>query len=161
MQFANLSVNNFDTSLAVMFGLIALYNGKSFVMLATLLIYITIQAFTATNFQAFIVISFAYFYLSQLNIKYLSQFRQVFLCFGAVYFLGAIDQAVYYHFEFDTLFDRIQPYLITIINAYVLAALIGGGGKQDAGLIDYITANCVRWLNGLSLLQTGSKDSAR
>lgn len=161
MQFANLSVNNFDTSLAVMFGLIALYNGKSFVMLATLLIYITIQAFTATNFQAFIVISFAYFYLSQLNIKYLSQFRQVFLCFGAVYFLGAIDQAVYYHFEFDTLFDRIQPYLITIINAYVLAALIGGGGKQDAGLIDYFTRHCMRWINGLSLLQTSPKDHTR
>jgi hypothetical protein len=161
MQFANLSVSNYTIFLAVLWCLIALHNSKSFVMLATLLAYVFIQAFTPTNFQAFLVISSAYFYLSQSNIRYLSQFRQVFLCFGAVYFLGAIDQAVYYHFEFDTLFDRIQPYLITIINAYVLAALIGGGGKQDAGLIDYITANCVRWLNGLSLLQTGSKDSTR
>lgn len=158
MQFANLNVNNFDVSLAVIFGLIALYNSKSFVMLATLLAYVFIHAFTPTNFQAFIVISSAYFYLSQSNIRYLSQFRQVFLCFGVVYFFGAIDQAVYYHFEFDTLFDRIQPYLITIINAYVLAQLLGGGGKQDAGLIDYFTRHCMRWLNGLSLLHPSQKD---
>lgn len=151
MQVGNLNVNNYDLTLAVLWCAIALLNGRALIMLASLAAYIVIQAVTATDFQAFLIVSAFYFYCAQANIKNLSTFRAIFLCFGAVYFLGAIDQAVYYHFDLDTHFDRMQPYLITLINAYALATLIGGGGKQDAGLIDYISANCMRWLNGLSL----------
>ncbi len=151
MILANLNVNNYDIILAVMWCLAALLNGRALIMLATLAIYTAIQAITFTNFHAFLIVSALYFYCAQVNIKNLSSFRTIFLCFGVVYFLGSIDQAVYYHFDFDTYFDRMQPYLITLINAYALATLISGGGKQDAGLIDYISANCVRWFNGLSL----------
>lgn len=151
MQVGNLSVSNFTLFLAVLWCLAALLNGRALIMLATLAVYTTIQAITFTNFHAFLIVSALYFYCAQVNIKNLSSFRTIFLCFGAVYFLGSIDQAVYYHFDFDTYFDRMQPYLITLINAYALATLISGGGKQDAGLIDYIAANCMRWLNGLSL----------
>lgn len=151
MLVGNLNVSNFTLFLAVLWCVVALLNGRALIMLASLAIYTGIQAITATNFQAFLIVSAFYFYCAQANIKNLSTFRAIFLCFGAVYFLGAIDQAVYYHFDLDTHFDRMQPYLITLINAYALAILIGGGGKQDAGLIDYISANCMRWLNGLSL----------
>lgn len=151
MQVGNLNVNNYDLTLAVLWCVIALLNGRALIMLTSLAAYIAIQAVTATDFQAFLIVSAFYFYCAQANIKNLSTFRAIFLCFGAVYFFGAIDQAVYYHFDLDAHFDRMQPYLITLINAYALATLIGGGGKQDAGLIDYISANCMRWLNGLSL----------
>jgi len=161
MQLANLNVSNFTLFLAIAWCLIALFNGKALVMLITLISYTLIQAFTTADFAAFLVVSTLYFYFAQADITKISDFRQIFLAFGAVYFLGAVDQAVFFHANFDTRFDRIQPYLITIINAYVLAQLLGGGGKQDAGLIDYITANCVRWRNGLSLLQPNSKDSKR
>lgn len=161
MQVASLTVNNYDIMLAVLWGLIALHNSKSLIMLLTLLAYLLIQSVTTTNFQAFIVISSAYFYFAQLGIKNLSSFRRVFLCFGVVYFLGAIDQSLYYHLDVNTFFDRIQPYLITIINAYAMAGLIGGGGRQDAGFVDYIARHCVRWSNGLSLLQTSSENHKR
>lgn len=151
MQVGNLNVNNYDLTLAVLWCVVALLNGRALIMLASLAAYTSIQAVTATDFQAFLIVSAFYFYCAQANIKNLSTFRTIFLCFGAVYFLGSIDQAVYYHFDFDTYFDRMQPYLITLINAYALATLISGGGKQDAGLIDYIAANCMRWLDGLSL----------
>lgn len=158
MQLANLNVSNFTFFLAIAWCLIALFNGKALVMLITLISYTLIQAFTTTDFAAFLVVSTLYFYFAQANITKISDFRQIFLAFGAVYFLGAVDQAVFFHANFDTRFDRIQPYLITIINAYVLAQLLGGGGKQDAGLIDYITHHCMRWLNGLSLLHPSQKD---
>lgn len=151
MPVGNLSVNNYDITLAVLWCVVALLNGRALIMLASLAVYTSIQAITATDFQAFLIVSAFYFYCAQANIKNLSTFRTIFLCFGTVYFLGSIDQAVYYHFDLDTHFDRMQPYLITLINAYALATLISGGGRQDAGLIDYISANCMRWLNGLSL----------
>lgn len=161
MQLANLNVSNFTICLAAVWCLIALFNGKAFVMLTTLISYTLIQAFTTTDFAAFLVVSTLYFYFAQANITKISDFRQIFLAFGAVYFLGAVDQAVFFHANFDTGFDKIQPYLITIINAYALARLIDGGGKQDAGLIDYFTRHCMRWINGLSLLQTSPKDNPR
>jgi len=161
VRLISLSVNNYDIFLAVMWLVIGLHNRKAFIMLATLVCYTTLQAVTPTNFHAFLIASSLYFLFAQENIRYLSRFRQIFLCFGVVYFFGAIDQAVYYHFDFDTRFDRIQPYLITIINAYALATLIDSGGKQDAGFVDYITRNCASWFNGLSLHKTCQKDHTR
>lgn len=60
------------------------------------------------------------------------QFRKAFIAFGVVYFIGAIDQFLYYHFDLDTKFDRIQPYLVTAINAYLLVHLLSDGGRQGA-----------------------------
>lgn len=159
MQLINVNVSNFTIVLAVAWCFIALRNSKALVMLATLICYTLTQAFTTTDFHAFLIVSALYFYFSQVNIKEISYFRQIFLCFGAVYFLGATDQALYFHASIDTKFDRIQPYLVTAINAYVLAKLIGGGGKQDAGLIDYITSSFHRWRTRLLLRQESHPDN--
>ena len=150
MQLGNLSVNSFDLSLLIVWAALSLYNSASLVMVLELLTYTSIQALTQTNFTALLACSALYFYFAQSNIKFLSTFRKAFIAFGVVYFIGAIDQSIYYHLDFDTYFDRIQPYLITVINAYVLASLIDGGGKQDAGLADYISATFNRWLARLS-----------
>lgn len=150
MQVGNLSANSFDLALLVVWAALSLYNSASLVMIFTLCLYTAIQAITDSNFPALLVSSALYFYFAQSNIKFLSTFRKAFIAFGVVYFIGAIDQAIYYHFDYDTYFDRMQPYLITIINAYVLASLIDGGGKQDAGLADYISATFHRWLARLS-----------
>lgn len=151
MSFLGVESNNFDALLAVVWIIVCLLNASALVMLLSLLSYLLIQSATSTNFHAFLICSSLYFYLSQVNIKFLSTFRKAFIAFGVVYFLGAIDQAVYYHFDFDTYFDRIQPYLITIVNAYVLASLVDGGGRQDAGFVDYITSAFNSWLARLSL----------
>ena len=134
-----------------MWALLCLHNRKSVVMFLSLIGYEAIQATTATNFHAFLICSSLYFYLSQVNIKFLSTFRKAFIAFGTIYFIGAVDQAVYYHFDFDTYFDRIQPYLVTIVNAYVLASLLNGGGRQDAGFSDYISHAFNSWRSRLSL----------
>ncbi len=126
-------------------------------MLFTLFAFLAISGASETNFQAYILCSAIYFYLSQLEVKTISSFRKAFISFGVVYFCGAIDQAVYYHFEIDTYFDRIQPYLVTMVNAYVLALLIDGGGKQDAGFVDYFIATFNRCLARLSLHKESNK----
>lgn len=150
MQIQNLSVNSFDISLMAVWAALLPYNPAAAVMVIDFAAYASIQAITATNFQAFLICSTLYFYFAQSYIKFLSTFRKPFLCFGAVYFIGAIDQAIYYHFEFDTFFDRIQPYLIITINAYILAMLINGGGKQDAGFVNNIAMAFRRWFVRLS-----------
>lgn len=157
MELGNLLVSNFTICMLIMWLILALHNRQSLVMLATLVAYIAIQATTATNFHAFLLTSSLYFCFAQANIKFLSAFRKAFISFGVVYFLGAIDQAVYYHFDLDTYFDRIQPYLVTMVNAYVLALLIGGGGKQDAGFADYVTAAFNRCIARLSLHKESHK----
>lgn len=151
MPVGNLNVNSFDLSLLILWAAISLYNPAAIIMAAELSLYVAIQAITPTNFLAYIACASLYFYFSQANIRILSTFRKAFIAFGVVYFLGAIDQAVYFHFDIDTYFDRIQPYLITIINAYVLASLIDGGGRQDAGLAYDMRDTFNRWLSRLSL----------
>lgn len=145
------SPSDYGLTLLVTWCALSLARVRALVMALSLICYWVIQNLTTTNFHAFLICSSLYFYLSQVNIKFLSTFRKAFISFGVVYFLGAIDQAVYYHFDFDTYFDRIQPYLITIVNAYVLASLVDGGGRQDAGFVDYITSAFNSWLARLSL----------
>ena len=161
MVLANLTVSNFTLLLAVLWCLIALLNGKSLIMLLSLVGYTLIQAYTTTDFHAFIICSVLYFYFSQSSIKSISCFRKVFFCFGAVYFVGAVDQAVYFHLSVDLKFDVLMPYLITIINAYVVAALISMSGGRDARHSRNIRDYCKRRADGLSLLQTSQQDNRR
>jgi len=128
----NVYANNFDLAMLVVWSIIGLHNRQSFFMAALLLSYLYIQSVTSTNFCGFLIASAMFFSIAIINIRIPSEFRQAFIFFGAVYFLGAADQAIYYHTEVDMFFDRIQPYLITAINAYLLAYLISGGGREGA-----------------------------
>ncbi len=139
---ANLSVqpSNYGIALALIWVLIGiLFNAKSFVMLATILLYWLIQNITARNLDAFAICSALYFYFSNQNfIKLPSAFKFAFICFGFVYLAGAVDQFMSYHFDRDTRFDRIQPYLVTVINAYVLAYLLSDWRRNNVvGLANY------------------------
>lgn len=102
-------------------------------MLIALLIYTCINALTTYNFSGFLITSALFFMASVSKINFSSQFRKAFIAFGFIYFIGATDQAIYYHVEVDTYFDRIQPYLVTAINAYLLVHLLSDGGRQGAG----------------------------
>lgn len=116
-------------------------------MAATLACYYAAQYSTPTNFAAFILCSTAFFYLS-LNIKFPLEFRKAFIAFGVVYFIGAVDQFLYYHFDVDTKFDKVQPYLITAVNAYVLAYLLSDWRRNNA---DGIPRYCDKWRNWVKL----------
>jgi hypothetical protein len=115
-------------------------------MLVSMVGYLLAQYSTPTNFSAFIICSIAFFYLSTLNVRFPLEFRKAFIAFGVVYFIGAIDQFIYYHFDTDTKFDRVQPYLIIIINAYVLWYLFSDWRRDNADGIPRYCAKCCDWV---------------
>ncbi len=155
LNLVNLPVSSFTILMLVVWCLVSIRNKRAVIMLIALLIYTCINAITTTNFTGFIITATLFLVASVANINISSQFRRAFLCFGAVYFIGAVDQAIYYHIEIDTYFDRIQPYLVTAINAYLLAHLLSDGGKQGANSYGMRTTTFCRRLFRLSLRKTG------
>ena len=141
-------ITDFDIVLFVVWCLISALNKKALIMAATLACYYAAQYSTPTNFAAFILCSNAFFYLSTLNIRFSLEFRKAFIAFGVVYFIGAADQFLYYHFDVDTKFDKVQPYLITAVNAYVLAYLFSDWRRNNA---DGIPRYCDKWRNWVKL----------
>lgn len=140
-------ITDFDIVLFIVWCLISALNKKALIMAATLACYYAAQYSTPTNFAAFILCSIAFFYLS-LNIRFPLEFRKAFIAFGVVYFIGAVDQFLYYHFDVDTKFDKVQPYLITAVNAYVLAYLLSDWRRNNA---DGIPRYCDKWRNWVKL----------
>jgi len=155
LNLVNLPVSSFTILMLVVWCLASIRNKRALIMLIALLIYTCINAITTTNFTGFIITAALFLVASVANINISSQFRRAFLWFGAVYFIGAVDQAIYYHVEVDTYFDRIQPYLVTAINAYLLAHLLSDGGKQGANSYGVRATTFCRRLFRLSLRKTG------
>lgn len=149
MVLGNLNVSSYTIALLLIWLFIAAFwNVRAFIIAATLVSYTAIQAITPTDFAAFIICSTLYFFISSSNIKLSSEYRKAFIAFGVIYLIGSIDHFTYSHLRIDTKFDRIQPYLITIINAYVLAYLFGGGRLQGVhGLVYY----CIKRLHWYKL----------
>lgn len=146
MELGNLTVSNYTIALLLIWLLIALcWNVRALIIATTLATYVAIQALTPTDFDAFIICSVLYFYFASANIKLSYEYRKAFIAFGVIYLLGSIDHFTYSHLHINTQFDRIQPYLITIINAYVLAYLFGGGRLQGVHGLAYYCAGFVQW----------------
>lgn len=155
LNLGNLHVSNYTVLMLVVWLIASAYNKQAVFMFCALLIYTAVNAITDTNFSGFLITSVLFFTASSSNIKVSLQIRKAFIAFGVVYFIGAIDQAVYYHIDIDTSFDRIQPYLVTAINAYLLAHLLSDGGKQGANSYGMRTDTFCRRLFRLSLRKTG------
>ena len=146
--------SDFGVALLLIWCIVSIRNAKALIMAASLLLYWLVQNITSTNFLAFIATASAYFYLCGSNIKFSLQFRKAFFAFGVVYFIGALDQFTYYHFDLNTQFDRIQPYLVTFINAYVLAYLLSDWRRNNVvGLADY----CAMWLRRSKIRSTHNR----
>jgi predicted outer membrane lipoprotein len=145
----NLSVSpsNYGLSLALAWLLIGvLLNAKAFYVLTSLALYWVIQNATDRNFSAFIICSSLYFLSSyQGFIRIPLGLRFAFTCFGVVYFVGSVDQFMSYHFNIDTEFDRIQPYFVTVINAFVLAYLLGDWRRGNGVGFAHYCADWIRW----------------
>lgn len=145
----NLSVtpSNYGISLALAWLVIGLLlNAKAFIILSSLISYWIIQNITDRNFSAFIICSSLYFFSSyQSFIKVPLGLRFAFICFGVVYLIGSVDQFMSYHFNIDTEFDKIQPYFVTVINAYVLAYLLGDWRRGNGVGLAHYCADRTRW----------------
>lgn len=146
MALGNLSVSSYTIALLSIWLLITLcWNVRAFIIALTLVAYTLTQAVTPTDFDAFIICSSLYFFFAASNIKLSSEYRKAFIAFGVIYLIGSIDHFSYTHLHVDTKFDRIQPYLITIINSYVLAYLLGGGRLQGVHGLVYHCIQRIRW----------------
>lgn len=146
MEIGNVTVSNFTVCLLLVWCFIALcWNAGALLILSSLILYTGIQAVTTTDFQAFVICSTTYFVVSAANINISKEFRTAFMLFGVVYFIGAIDHFSYSHLLIDTKFDRIQPYLITSINAYVLAYLLSGGRRDNVHGLAHYCAKRIYW----------------
>ena len=145
----NISVipSSYGVSLALVWLIIGIaLNAKALYILASLILYWLIQNATDRNFDAFISCSALYFFSSyQSFIKIPLGLRFAFICFGVVYLIGSVDQFMSYHFDVDTKFDRIQPYFVTMINAYVLAYLLGDWRRGDGVGFAHYCADRIRW----------------
>ena len=146
MVLGNLNVSNYTIALLLIWLLIALcWNVRALIIAVTLVLYTAIQALTPTDFAAFIICSTLYFFAASANIKLSSEYRKAFIAFGVIYLLGSIDHFTYSHLRINTQFDRVQPYLLTIINAYVLAYLFGGGRLQGVHGLAYYCIKRLHW----------------
>ena len=146
MVLGNLSVSNYTIALLLIWLLIALcWNVRALIIAATLVSYTLIQAITPTDFAAFIICSTLYFFTASANIKLSSEYRKAFIAFGVIYLIGSIDHFAYSHLHVDTGFDKVQPYLLTIINAYVLAYLLSGGRLQGVHGLAYYCIKRLHW----------------
>jgi len=155
LSLNGLAISNFDIAMLVVWCLVSIRNKRATIMAAAVVIYTLVQAISPYNFPDFLTTSALFFVASVANINLSSQFRKAFLCFGFVYFTGAADQAIYYHTEVNTYFDVAQPYIVTAINAYLLAHLLSDGGRQGANSYGVRTTAFCRRLFRLSLRKTG------
>jgi len=146
MELVSQQVSNYTLALALIWLLIGLLlNVRAFIILSTLIFYTLLHITLPTDFDKFVICSILYFHFSSSNIKLSSEYRKAFIAFGVIYLIGSIDHFSYTHLHIDTKFDRIQPYLITIINAYVLAYLLGGGRLQGVHGLVYYCIQRIRW----------------
>ncbi len=155
LSLNGLAISNFTIAMLVVWCLVSIRNKNALIMVACLIIYTLVQAISPYNFPDFLTTSVLFLIASVSNINLSSQFRKAFLCFGLVYFIGAVDQAIYYHIEVNAYFDVIQPYIITAINAYLLAHLLSDGGKQGANSYGVRATTFCRRIFRLSLRKTG------
>jgi hypothetical protein len=146
MEILSQTINNLDVALLSVWLLIAMFwNVRALIILISLCCYLAAHFFTPTDFDTFIICSTLYFTTASLNIKLSFEYRKAFIAFGVIYLLGSIDHFTYSHLHINTQFDRLQPYLLTIINAYVLAYLLSGGRLQGVHGLAYSCFRCVQW----------------
>lgn len=146
METLSRLINNFDIALLLIWLLISFFwNVRALVIAASLGFYLLMHVVTPADFDKFIICSTLYFFTASANIKLSSEYRKAFIAFGVIYLIGSIDHFTYSHLHVDTGFDKVQPYLITIINAYVLAYLLGGGRLQGVHGLAFYCAKCLPW----------------
>ena len=146
MEIISRLINNFDIALLLIWLLISFFwNVRASIIAASLGFYLLMHVMTPTDFDKFIICSTLYFFTASANIKLSSEYRKAFIAFGVIYLLGSIDHFTYSHLHVDTGFDKVQPYLLTIINAYVLAYLLSGGRLQGVHGLAYYCIKRLHW----------------
>ena len=106
-----------------------------------------------SNFPIFCITSITLFQAAQININISSDLRYALWLLGCIYFLGAIDELLYYHvISYTGVYLSFMPYIIIAIDAYIAAVIFKDGGRSFAGFISAMRGIVNNWRFRLQLL---------
>ena len=121
-------------------------------MFVTALFYLSSYIFTleitGAEYSFLIVLLYCF---AATNIKFKSEIRQALWAIAALNWLCMIDYA---YFPYETMFYHAYPFLIHVIDCYIIYHLLSHGGRQDVGTMldaaqDFIfsTGYRILWLS--------------
>ena len=123
MTALNLTASDIDLMFLAAFIAACFINRAAIIVLAFQLADVALFAISETGLIACLSLATLYSINSIVNIRIKSEIRQGLICLGAVYWLGAVD---YWYTDEITIFFVLFPYLITLIDVYILWHLVGG-----------------------------------
>lgn len=125
--------NSFDLALIGCYvAVFVLMNTKAWLPAVELVGSLFVHSLDMRNFDAFMICSAVAFLLSTANIKLSSEIRQAFLCFGGIYLVGAVDNFISYHLNYDTSLHQLTTSAVIMVNAYLLAHLFSDWRRNNA-----------------------------
>lgn len=101
-------------------------NRQGFICCLLLVYYIFLSYATTSNFYLFLFASLAHFIASSAKIQILSNIRKALFLQGCIFYIAAFDKMMFYSFDLITNFKEIRPYLITVLDFYIIFILTRG-----------------------------------
>lgn len=139
---------SFDVFMMAVWLIVTACNRQGFICCLLLVYYIFIFHIAPSNFHLFLLAAIAHFLASASNIRILSIIRKVLFIQGCIFYIAAIDKSIYYNFNLASNFKEIRPYLITVLDFYIILII-------TRGRIDGIRCVLASWFrNGLLCVQT-------
>lgn len=139
---------HFDVFMMAVWLIVTACNRQGFICCLLLVYYIFLFHVAPSNFHLFLSVAVAHFLASASKIQILSTIRKVLFIQGCIFYIAAIDKMMLYNFHFITNFKQVRPYLITVLDFYII--LILTRGRIDG--LRCLLANWVR--HGLLCVQT-------
>jgi hypothetical protein len=128
---------------------IAILNRAALLPLCVLCVYLFSFELLDSGFAIYIITAIAYFHAAPANITLSSELRHAFLCFGAIYLLGAVDELLYYQLGISTVYYTYMPVIVIALNAYIAALLMRDRRRFDVGIISALGRRLHRRLYGV------------
>lgn len=141
-----------DYALIALWSLILVVNRAASLPLFVLLLDLLCFEVLEHDFYRYCITASAYFIAAQSNFRMISTLRHVFMCAGAVCFIGAVDDAIYIQFKYSTAYYSFMPYFVVMFNALIAALLLKDGGRNIDGITGTLRHLVNRARLGLQLL---------
>ena len=123
-------MNSTDAIMLIVWLVLSVFNRQAAIMAACLVGYHVALYYVKDAIFFNALISSAFFLLATVNISLKSYFRAAFLAFGVLYWLAAADDFAWSFSSLQTPYRDALPWLISAVNVYVIAHLIGGVARD-------------------------------
>jgi hypothetical protein len=121
--------------------LLSFFNRQALLLLACLFVYHVFYFSFKFNFEPFILMSMTFSWLTVAEINIKSKVRHVFACFSLLYWLSAVDEFLFYKLGLETGLRFARPYIVIILNAYLITILFQDKRPNLNGTISKYFAN--------------------